>query len=85
MQVISQRVSKGEDIRPRPPPRKPKKKSSKTETDASKGKFGEKSEDSDRRNEVDWRKWGSRVAVAKSWARQGHGAVRTSSIEVSWV
>jgi len=90
MQLISRRVTRGENIRPRPPPRKPKKK------DGVKGKSGAqespahqdgknlKSEENDLKGEVDWRKWGTRVAQAKDWASKSQKVlVGGSSSDVS--
>jgi GRAM domain-containing protein 4 len=89
MELISQRIAAGLDVRPSDPRRQSKKKQApdrrtKTFTDnvedgvkASRGKQKEKTE-------IDWKKWGERVAIGKAHADEGKRLITGQQVLQFW-
>lgn len=67
MQLITERVAAGLDVRP------PKRKHNKhnRSTDGGAGPKDGADEFEDKERSIDWKKWGERAAIGKTWADDG--------------
>jgi hypothetical protein len=64
MDIISQRVAAGLDVKPKRKARKPK---GKSQGDAGDGHKAGDTQDTT----IDWKKWGDRTAMGRHWVGQG--------------
>ena len=69
MELISQRIARGEEIRPRPR-RQKQDKGKQKKSDEKEARTNAREEPDPWHDEVDWKRWGQRVIQMRLWGEQ---------------